>query len=350
TRYFLLFPPCSVDHRYLTSFPTRRSSDLDDAGMAHSVNRATLEALEKGWITSSSILVPCPWFAEVARWARAHPDADLGIHLALNSEWTGLRWGPVTGAGAAPSLLDADGYLPLAEPTVVQQAKPADVERELRAQIDRAKAAGVRLTHLDSHMGTLFGSSGLFEVYRRLGAAYGLPLLMERRGERGGSPAEFAPGPPADALVDRVLGVEPGVPAASWREAYQKMLAPLPPGGREHVERVGLRLGAQAEMAAHVVLREVARPALDEPGQGQLPRLHLHDGADRVGVLPLALELHEQPVARVRELVVQDLRGAVEIVDDDVEPAVVVEIADGQPAAHPLLGQGRSELRRDLLE
>ena len=194
----------------------------DDLGMAHSVDRATFEALEKGWITSSSILVPCPWFAEVARWARAHPDADLGIHLALNSEWTGLRWGPVAGAGAAPSLLDADGYLPLAE--------PADVERELRAQIDRAKAAGVRLTHLDSHMGALFGSSGLFEVYRRLGAAYGLPLLMERRGERGGSPAEFAPGPQADALVDRVLGVEPGVPAASWREAYQKMLAPLPPG------------------------------------------------------------------------------------------------------------------------
>jgi len=202
----------------------------DDLGMAHSVNRATFEALEKGWITSASMLVPCPWFPEAARWARAHPEADLGIHLALNSEWTGFRWGPVSGASAVPSLLDADGYLPLVEPTVVQQAKPAEVERELRAQIDRARAAGVRLTHLDSHMGTLFGSPALFNVYRRLGAAYDLPLLLERLGERGGDPSGFAPGAQADALVDRVVSIEPGASPAGWPAAYEKMLAPLPPG------------------------------------------------------------------------------------------------------------------------
>lgn len=201
----------------------------DDLGMAHSVNRATFEALEKGWVTSASILVPCPWFPEMARWARVHPEADLGIHLALNSEWTGLRWGPVSGAGAVPSLLDPDGYLPLVEPTVVQQAKPAEVERELRAQIDRAKAAGVRLSHLDSHMGTLFASAPLFDVYRRLGAAYDLPLLLERR-RREGPPSGFSPGAQTDALVDRVLSIEPGVAPSGWAEAYEKMLAPLPPG------------------------------------------------------------------------------------------------------------------------
>jgi len=113
----------------------------DDLGMNHSVNRATFEALEKGWITSSSILVPCPWFPEVASWAKQHPNADLGIHLALNSEWTTLRWRPVSPSDKVPSLLDAAEYLPLDTPAVVQNAKPSEVESELRAQVDRAQSA-----------------------------------------------------------------------------------------------------------------------------------------------------------------------------------------------------------------
>src|ERR1700687_3217665 len=83
----------------------------DDLGMNHSVNRATFEALENGWITSASILVPCPWFPEVARLAKQHPEADLGIHLALTSEWTDLRWGPVGGGGGGRRLVDAPGAL-----------------------------------------------------------------------------------------------------------------------------------------------------------------------------------------------------------------------------------------------
>ena len=201
----------------------------DDLGMAHSVNRATFEALEKGWISSSSILVPCPWFAEVAGFAREHPDFDLGVHLAVNSEWTGYRWGPVSPADAVASLLDKDGYLPLEETAVVSHAKPGEVERELRAQIDRARSAGIRLSHLDSHMATLFRSPALMNVYLRLGPAYNLPLLLERAGaDRSAWALNGAQG---DALVDRVVSLDaPGAPAAEWPAAYEKLLAPLPPG------------------------------------------------------------------------------------------------------------------------
>jgi hypothetical protein len=202
----------------------------DDLGMAHSVNRATFEALERGWITSASVLVPCPWFPEVAAFARAHPQADLGIHLALNSEWTGFRWGPLSSPEAVPSLVDAEGYLPLEETAVVARARPAEVERELRAQVDRARSAGVRVSHLDSHMATLFRSEPLFEVYRRLGKAYDVPLLLERLGERGGEESPWATVAQDDALVDRVVSIGPGVPIADWPAAYEALLAPLPAG------------------------------------------------------------------------------------------------------------------------
>ena len=202
----------------------------DDLGMSRSVNRATFEALEKGWITSASILVPCPWFPDVARWARAHPDADLGIHLALNSEWTGYRWGPLSSRDKVPTLLDPDGYLPLLETAVVGRAQPSEVDLELRTQIDKARGAGIRISHLDSHMATLFRTPELFAVYRRLGADYGLPTLIERVGERGGEASAWAVGPQADALVDRVVSINPGPTAAGWEEAYEKMLGPLPPG------------------------------------------------------------------------------------------------------------------------
>jgi predicted glycoside hydrolase/deacetylase ChbG (UPF0249 family) len=128
----------------------------DDFGETHSVNRAISEALERGWVTSASIMVPCPWFPEVVRFAREHPEMDLGVHLTLTSEWQDLRWGLVASKDKGSSLLDADGYLPLATAEVTRNAEPAEVEVELRAQIERAQKMGIRVTHLDSHMGALF--------------------------------------------------------------------------------------------------------------------------------------------------------------------------------------------------
>jgi len=198
----------------------------DDLGMAHSVDQASFEALEKGWISSASILVPCPWFPEVARFARAHPDADLGIHLALTSEWTSFRWGPLSPVDKVPSLLDADGYLPNLETVVAQKAAPAEADRELRAQMERAKAAGVKITHVDSHMNSLFQTPALIDVYRKLAADYGVPL----RWDRGMTLPPGATLPAEQVIVDRTIALEPGVDPKAWLSTYEKLLQPLPPG------------------------------------------------------------------------------------------------------------------------
>jgi predicted glycoside hydrolase/deacetylase ChbG (UPF0249 family) len=199
----------------------------DDFGMSHTVNRAISEALEKGWVTSASILVPCPWFPEVVRFAKAHPDLDLGIHLALNSEWNDFRWGPVSSKDKVPSLLDADGYLPLDTPEVIKNAKMPEVETELRAQIDRARALGIHVTHLDAHMHTAVSSPDLLKVYEQLGHVYGLPNLFER------FPTDPPSGPPPPAnqiLIDRLLEMTPGVDSKDWLDWYEKTLAALKPG------------------------------------------------------------------------------------------------------------------------
>lgn len=206
----------------------------DDFGMDHSVDRAIEQALENHWVTSASILVPCPWFPEVVKWAHEHPDADLGIHLALNSEWTSYRWGPVASKDRVPSLLDKDGYLPLTETDVDKQAKPAEADIELRAQVDRAKAAGIHLSHLDTHMGTVATTADLFKVYLGLGRAYGLPLLLERVPEWQGVPVDQSL-----VLVDKVLQIQPGVPDDQIVQTYEKMLTDLPPGVYQLIVHLG---------------------------------------------------------------------------------------------------------------
>src|SRR4051794_25458454 len=110
----------------------------DDIGVAHSENAATFDALDKGAVNSGSIMMPTPWVTEVAAYAKAHPNADLGLHLTLTSEWDTYRWGGLASRDQTPSLHDPDGTLPSRTDTVVKRAKLDEVERELRAQIDRA--------------------------------------------------------------------------------------------------------------------------------------------------------------------------------------------------------------------
>src|SRR5215467_3357135 len=141
----------------------------DDIAETHAVNAATFQALESGAVNSASIMVPCPWFPEAADYAKSHPEFDFGLHLTLTSERVYYRWGPVAGPGKVPSLVDSNGYFHHdwdQHPPI--EAK--DVERELRAQIERALAMGVRPTHFDSHQYRLIeNGKEIFQVFVRLG-------------------------------------------------------------------------------------------------------------------------------------------------------------------------------------
>lgn len=151
----------------------------DDIGMCHAANEGAFEALERGAVTCGSIMVPCPWFREAAERARQSPAFDLGVHLTLNSEWPHYRWGPVAGRGRVPSLLDEQGFLPRTSLEAVKRARPEEVEIELRAQIEMALAAGIDVTHLDSHMGTVFFPP-FVDVYVKLARDYRIPVFAVR--------------------------------------------------------------------------------------------------------------------------------------------------------------------------
>jgi predicted glycoside hydrolase/deacetylase ChbG (UPF0249 family) len=212
---------------------------VDDIGMCHAANIGAFEALENGPATCGSMMVPCPWFLEAAGRARANPRFDLGVHLTLNAEWTEYRWGPVAGRSRVPSLCDREGYLPRSVIEVLKNARPEEVEIELRAQIDLALAAGVDVTHLDSHMGTLFFPQ-FFDLLARLAAEYRLPVfapsarkeILARRG--------FEKAAPLFAELEAKLGAV-AVPAF---DAFDDDSLDFPPGeGLAH----------NAKRLAHVV-------------------------------------------------------------------------------------------------
>lgn len=150
----------------------------DDLGLSHAANRATLKAMEAGIVSSASIMMPCGWVMEVVEWAKKHPNADLGLHLTLTSEWSTLRWRPVAPVDKVKGLLDPTGYMWRSVEEVVRHASPQEVETELRAQIEMALKLGLKPTHLDSHMGTLYASPQFFEVFLKVAMDYKIPPMV----------------------------------------------------------------------------------------------------------------------------------------------------------------------------
>ncbi len=223
----------------------------DDLAVAHSEDAASFDALDKNAITSASVMIPCPWLNEVAAYAKNHPDADLGLHLTLTSEWKTYRWGPVESKDKVPSLLDPSGYLWQDTALATAALKADEAEREIRTQIERAMAMGIHPTHLDSHMGALFSRPDLFAVYVKVAREYKLPFL-----------AFLAPSAPTelssllsknDVLLDSVVIAGPPLQAGDWKAFYANAIRNLKPGITEIIVHLGYDdAELQAVMVDHV--------------------------------------------------------------------------------------------------
>ena len=148
---------------------------IDDVGMCPEANTSTYNYIEKGFLNSAAVMMPCPNAEEVIRWAKGHPKADIGLHLTLTSEWTNHRWGPVSDPKKVPGLIDPDGKLWHEVPDVVMHASAKEVETEIRAQIEKSIALGYRPTHIDTHMGTLYGSPDYVKVFLKVAEEFHIP-------------------------------------------------------------------------------------------------------------------------------------------------------------------------------
>jgi len=209
----------------------------DDLAVAHSEDAASFDALDQHAVTSASIMVPCPWLTEVADYAKAHPDADLGLHLTLTAEWKTYRWGPVESKDKVPTLLDPSGYLwPEVEPAV-RSLKAEEVEREIRAQIEHAIAMGIHPTHVDSHMGTLFARPDLFAIYVKVAHEYKLPFLAVRTADA--PPSLLSALSDKDVVLDSVVIAGPQVKTANWKMFYVNAIKNLKPGVTEIIVHLG---------------------------------------------------------------------------------------------------------------
>lgn len=158
---------------------------VDDVGMCEATLSAFDDLMDFGLISSAAVMVPCPWFPQTAAYCRKHPEVDVGVHVTLTSEWDGYRWGPISTRDFASGLMDDEGYFYRRQPPVQEKANEDAARAEMKAQIDRALAAGIDATHMDSHMGTVAHEKFL-PAYVELATEYRLPPTILFRGDKVG--------------------------------------------------------------------------------------------------------------------------------------------------------------------
>ncbi|CAM2986242.1 polysaccharide deacetylase family protein [Paenibacillus sediminis] len=168
----------------------------DDYGMCHANNRAIQGLLSEGIISSATVMMPCTWAKEAVTWAASHPQYDVGVHLTFTSEWESYKWGPVTRNGEVSSLITEEGYFPQDSKTFELSADEEEVRAEIIHQIELAIQMGLNPTHLDNHMGSLYGLAtgrDFLEIVFDICASYGLPFRMPRNIDIGiDVPSEMA--------------------------------------------------------------------------------------------------------------------------------------------------------------
>ncbi|MFH6990617.1 polysaccharide deacetylase family protein [Flavobacterium collinsii] len=153
----------------------------DDAGLSHSENQATIKTLQNGFVNSYSIMTPCPWFFEMANFAKNNPQYDCGVHLTLTCEWENYKFGPVLPLSEVSSLTDQNGHFYKSRVDFKNHAKPSEIKKELTAQIEKALQFGIQPTHLDSHMCSIGVTPEILEIYKELGRQYNLPVFINKQ-------------------------------------------------------------------------------------------------------------------------------------------------------------------------
>jgi predicted glycoside hydrolase/deacetylase ChbG (UPF0249 family) len=224
--------------------------NADDFGMCHSTNLGIFQLLEEGVVDSATVMMPCGWAREAVRWSAARPSLNVGVHFTLTSEWEGYKWGPVGRSGDRSSLVTTEGWFPPDVRSVERNADPAQVRAELIAQIETAIASGLEPTHLDNHMGSVYGlETGrdfLREVFE-VCVQYRLPFRLPRKApaNRGATPELEARaaqvGAFADAsgvaILDDLVGLPfqqlPGETYDSFKRDMIALLRGLGPGVSE---------------------------------------------------------------------------------------------------------------------
>lgn len=208
----------------------------DDLGMSHSVNLASFKALDKGIVTSASVMVNCPWFAEVAEFAKTRPHLDLGVHITLTSEWSAYRWRPILGVRAR-SLINREGYLHSSVDDFIGSVRLTEMKREIRAQIETALSAGIEPSHLDSHMHANGYNSLIYAAFSEVARDFRLPhiAVTYRREKKRKIRRREA----ILSTVPHILQASPHAAPTDWDALYSGLLEGVTPGLHQLTVHVG---------------------------------------------------------------------------------------------------------------